>query len=163
MILYLVLSVATLVYGILSAMQDLKERMIYSFPCYVLTIFWGIYIWRMHQMSPVYLICFWVIHIVIYLCMNHFKIWGGGDSDFLFLFANVFLAIIGKGNVSAMAFMECMCLIVALSNSTWIGYLEGKVKKKKINLNSEVAVVPGFVVVMALLLMAGYFGRYQML
>ena len=40
---YLILSIVTGIYLILSSVRDLKERMIYSFPAIVLTLAWGKY------------------------------------------------------------------------------------------------------------------------
>ena len=40
---YLILSIVTGIYLILSSVRDLKERMIYSFPAIVLTLAWGTY------------------------------------------------------------------------------------------------------------------------
>lgn len=40
---YLILSIVTGIYLILSSVRDLKERMIYSFPAVVLALAWGIY------------------------------------------------------------------------------------------------------------------------
>ena len=40
---YLILSIVTGIYLILSSVRDLKERMIYSFPAIVLALAWGIH------------------------------------------------------------------------------------------------------------------------
>lgn len=40
---YLILSIVTGIYLILSSVRDLKERMIYTFPAIVLALAWGIH------------------------------------------------------------------------------------------------------------------------
>ena len=127
MILLYLLVLSTVLYTAFSAYQDLKERMIYCVPCNVLTLLWGVCLWRDRNLSVMYLIAFWLVHIMIYLFLNHFGIWGGGDSDFLFLFANVFLFALGTANAYETAILECICLCMALLLSIVIGCIEGKI------------------------------------
>ena len=133
--------------------------MIYCVPCNVLTLLWGVCLWRDRNLSVMYLIAFWLVHIMIYLFLNHFGIWGGGDSDFLFLFANVFLFALGTANAYETAILECICLCMALLLSIVIGCIEGKIKQKIVNLKSKVAVVPGMACMIGIFLAKGMIER----
>jgi hypothetical protein len=72
MILYLVIVVITSILMLLSAQQDLKERMIYSIPIIVLHLVWSIYLWQSDEWSGEFLVVFWIMHLIIYVMLNHF-------------------------------------------------------------------------------------------
>ena len=156
---FVMLVVVTISYSIYSAFQDLRERMIYCVPCYILTILWGFYLWNAGGCTNGFLIIFWIIHVIIYIGMNYFKLWGGGDSDYLFLFANVYLASVGNENVYRIIIMECVFICISLFLSIGVGWMEGQVKHMKINLNAKVAVIPGMACVVTLLMMRGLIER----
>lgn len=161
MIFYCFLMVSTILYISYSAYQDLKERMIYCFPCNALSVLWGIYLWQMEKWSVTFLVVFWMIHVFLYLFMNHFNVWGGGDSDFILLFCNVCLYSLGSTNVYEIAFIECISLCLAMLISITIGWLEGRIKRIKVNLKSEIAVVPGISIMMGVMILKEWIERWS--
>lgn len=81
MIFYLVLEVIISIYLILSAKRDLKERKVYSslslgFAWIIVlsTVTDGVF-----ELKTVFV--FSIIHMIIFILMNYFHIWGAGDSD----------------------------------------------------------------------------------
>lgn len=157
-----ILSIGTIIYVAFSAYQDLKERMIYCVPCYLLIILWGLYLCTLEMWKISFLVVFWGIHGVVYGVMNYFKIWGGGDSDFIFLFANVYLTTVGYANGYVIAVNECICLCIALLMSIAIGWIEGKIKGFDVNLQSKVAVIPGMAILQMFLIFKEMIVRWQM-
>lgn len=88
---YLILSIVTGIYLILSSVRDLKERMIYSFPAVVLALAWGIYSVELYENEYGFLLGAWVATVVLWFLFKRFSIWGEGDNDVFLLFAGVLL------------------------------------------------------------------------
>lgn len=87
---YLILSIVTGIYLILSSVRDLKERMIYSFPAVVLALAWGIYSVELYENEYGFLLGAWVATVVLWFLFKRFSIWGEGDNDVFLLFAGVY-------------------------------------------------------------------------
>lgn len=160
MIMYILLAAVTAVYLIQSAVMDIKEKKIYSFPCMVLTILWGVYLIYTQERELQFLVSFWMMHIFIFTIFNKCKIWGEGDSDVLLLFGNVLLIVTGTISGFAVAFYECIGLMIALFISLLIGCIEYRIRHKEIKIKGNVAVVPGFSVVMCVLMLVTGIWRY---
>ena len=78
---YLILSIVTGIYLILSSVRDLKERMIYSFPAIVLTLAWGTYSVELYENEYGFLLGAWIATVVLWFLFRRFSIWGEGDND----------------------------------------------------------------------------------
>lgn len=92
---YLILSIVTGIYLILSSVRDLKERMIYSFPAIVLTLAWGTYSVELYENEYGFLLGAWIATVVLWFLFRRFSIWGEGDNDVFLLFAGVLLCTLG--------------------------------------------------------------------
>ena len=73
---YLILSIVTGIYLILSSVRDLKERMIYSFPAIVLTLAWGTYSVELYENEYGFLLGAWIATVVLWFLFRRFSIWG---------------------------------------------------------------------------------------
>ena len=159
MVLYVMLSMVTMVYLTCSARMDLKERQIYTMPCFFLTLAWGIYLIDINAFVWQELILFWLLIHVVWRLFNHFKVWGEGDSDVFLLLSNIVLATLWKNSWGEVLIGLCVSLVASLAVAILIGVLEYGVKAQSISVGSKVAVVPGFAVVMIFLMIIGFLGR----
>lgn len=158
-VLYVLLAVVTTIYLFMSARMDLKERQIYTMPCFLLTLSWCVYLLDMQVFDWRHLVLYWFFHHVLWRLFNHFKVWGAGDSDVFLLLCNVLLAVLGAKSWVVILIAECVCVITALASAILVAVLEFRQKEKGIDLYSKVAVVPGFAIVIIALLIFGLLGR----
>lgn len=161
MVFYISLSLVSIAIMIWSAIQDIRERMIYVFPITMLHIMWSIYLYGFTDYPKMLLVTFWIVHLVLYVLLNKYAIWGGGDSDMLLVFADIVWVTGASMNGYSLVIRECLYLIVGLICSIAIGLIEGKVRKQKVKRTNEIAVIPGLSLVM-ILLMVQYFVRRWM-
>ena len=122
MIMYCILAVFTLIYLVLAAFMDLKERMIFVFPIVVLHALWSTYLLFSGVYDSTFLSVYWIVNLIVYLLLNHFGIWGGGDSDLFLLMGNVCLGAGATMNGYMVTILECMCLCVGLGISMITDY-----------------------------------------
>lgn len=86
--------------------------------------------------------------------MNHWKIWGSGDSDIFLLFGNICLFSDSLGNEYSLIIWECIWLCVGLLLSIGINQVERKVSHS-MGEKEGVAVIPGIAMVMVGLMING--------
>lgn len=153
-----VLSLVTAIYMIHAGYMDIREKKIYSFPCLLLNVMWCAYLLWNFKSNIYFLVGYWIIQIIVYIAFNHFHIWGAGDSDIFFLFGNVYLATIITINSNAVILGECIYLVIALSLSLIISWIECRFRKIKFDLKGRAAVVPGFSVMIVFLLVNRFLG-----
>lgn len=158
---YLVLSILTVIYLVLSAKRDLKERLIYSFPCVILMDAWAIVLWKGTSYSQVFIIAYLLGHALIFLLMKLKKLWGDGDGDMFLLLGNVCIACLQMENPISLVITECLCVVAVMIIAIGVGAIEYKVKKKPFHINGDVAVVPGFAVVVTAVIIAGVCRRFM--
>ena len=156
---YMLLATTTIIYMVLSARMDLRERQIYTTPCFFLTLSWWAYSLNVGMFDWKILTMWLVFHYVLYRMFNHFRIWGAGDSDVFLLLSNVLVAVLGERGWLTVLFAECVCVVMALAVAILIAIFEFRTKDEKVDLHSKVAVVPGFAVVVILVLIFGFMGR----
>lgn len=159
MVMYVILAVLTLSYLIVATVMDLKERMVFVFPAILLNALWSGYLLFSGSYDSTFLSVYWIVNLVIYLLLNHFGIWGGGDSDFFLLMANVCLAAGSVLNGYSAAFLECIYLCAGLGLSIGISRIEAGIKREKVTINRGVAVAPGIATMTILLLTKGFIWR----
>ena len=159
MFLYVVLSIVTFVYLILATKMDLKERQIYTMPCFFLTISWSLYLLDTEAFVWQELVLYWLLIHVLWRLFNRYKVWGEGDSDIFILLCNVILATLWSGSWVTILIADCVCLICALAVAILVAVFEYGDMNLRLEPDSKVAVVPGFSVVICCLLIFGFIGR----
>lgn len=159
MYLFIILAVVTVVYLVLSARMDFKERKIYTFPGIMLSLSWVSYLFSTGEHTWQFMVCYVLFNASAWMLFNRMKIWGAGDSDIFLLLSNVLLAVVGPTSGWNILFLECIAIIGVMVAAIIFGCIESKVKKVKISLKSKVAVVPGFAFVITVLLLIGVVGR----
>lgn len=156
-ILYMVLVAATVTYMVHCCWWDLKERMIYAFPCMVLSFFWlGTATVRGYQDTRI-LFAVVVALTVVYVTLTINKIWGSGDTDLFLLMLAVFLAQIKRELLVTDICLICIALVIALVFSIIVAYIEARIKGTKVEKDSSIALAPGFALVISLLIAGGFF------
>ncbi|MDD2981439.1 MAG: hypothetical protein PHN80_15920 [Hespellia sp.] len=161
MVFYISLSLVSIATMIWSAIQDVRERMIYVFPITMLHMMWSIYLYGFTDYPKMLLVTFWIVHLVLYVLLNKCSIWGGGDSDMLLVFADIVWVTSASMNGYSLVIRECLYLIVGLICSIAIGLIEGKVRKQEVNVTNEIAVIPGLSLVMILLMVQYFVWRWM--
>ena len=153
---HLILGVMTGIYLIVCSWWDLKDRMIYTFPCTVLTALWIGYSVLQGKVEARLLIAFIVMFLVLYVTFAITKAWGSGDNDLLLLFGAVYLAklseSVGVNDIISLCIGVASVLIIAF----FIGWIESRVRKKKLNPHSSIAIAPGFAVVISVFMIGGF-------
>lgn len=148
------MAIITIAYLIVATVMDIREKKIYTFPCTILTVLWGMFILSADaKVEVVYVM--WIINFVIYIAFNAFRIWGAGDSDLLLMCVDIMIYAFSPQNVVTGIFVQCVCLAIALSVSIIVGTVELKVRGKKISFKDKVAVAPGLSVVTTALIIIG--------
>lgn len=159
MYLFMILAVVTIIYLILSARMDFKERKIYTFPGIMLSLSWLSYLFSTGEHTWQFLVSYALFNVSAWFLFNRMKIWGAGDSDVFLLLSNVLLAVVGPTSGCNILFLECIAIIGVMAVAIICGCIESKLKKEKISLKSKVAVVPGFAFVITVVLVIGAIGR----
>ena len=72
---YLILSIVTGIYLILSSVRDLKERMIYTFPAIVLALAWGIHSVELYENEYGFLLGAWIATVVLWFLFRRFSMY----------------------------------------------------------------------------------------
>ncbi len=142
-----VFSLITIPVVIFLAIEDLLERMVYSFPVLLLAAIWAIYTGFLYKDNLPFLITAWVLAIALYVAFKIGRIWGDGDSDMWLLFVGIILATFKMESVFEFWFTVCVLLIMALAEALITGLIEALIKKRKLNKYLDIAVVPGFTAV----------------
>ena len=71
------------------------------------------------------------------------------------------MAFAKPGSILSFAISECLLMALAVALSLLIGAVEYKVKKRKFSLNGDMAVIPGFAVVMIAVMATGFVERFM--
>lgn len=150
-----ILSFITIAYLLFVSVQDMRERVIYTFPANVLTVVWGVVAIQKMTMPAIAVVGVIAGYLMLYVLFNKLRIWGEGDSDLFLLSSSVFLAVISAklsiGNIIWQIILFALVLVIALI----AGFVEAKVKKTKLDKSSSIALAPGFLVVICAMLMKG--------
>lgn len=152
---YLILSIVTGIYLILSSVRDLKERMIYSFPAIVLTLAWGTYSVELYENEYGFLLGAWIATVVLWFLFRRFSIWGEGDNDVFLLFAGVLLCTLRFRTVPFLIFAASNLLALTQIGAVIVSLIEARVKKEKVTSQSKIAVVPGLCIVILGIMLYG--------
>ena len=152
---YLILSIVTGIYLILSSVRDLKERMIDSFPAIVVTLAWGTYSVELYENEYGFLLGAWIATVVLWFLFRRFSIWGEGDNDVFLLFAGVLLCTLRFRTVPFLIFAASNLLALTQIGAVIVSLIEARVKKEKVTSQSKIAVVPGLCIVVLGILLYG--------
>lgn len=144
-----ILGVTTILFLVLSAVQDLEERMVYIAPAIVLHGGWIAYIAAYSKWDVLPLFAFFIVNLLILFSLDHFAVWGSGDSYLFFLVTDLCFFIGMKDGLTGVFLTECIYLAIALVVAVVIGIIEARLKH--ISIKESVAVVPGLAVVAIIL------------
>ena len=150
---YLVLSLATIPVLVFLAAQDFKERMIYSFPVLFLTGGWAMLSVMLYLCRLFVIIGAWSSAFALYIAYSVGSVWGDGDSDMWLLFTGIILCTFDVKNMLQYGFLLCICLAGAQIAALIAGLIEAAIKERKLDRHSNLAVVPGFAVILIAILM----------
>ena len=103
-----------------------------------------------------FLCSFWLVHLIIYVVLNDFGVWGDGDSDLFLLMGNLCLVASKAVSTGVLVFRECFFLMLGLLAAIGIGVIEANWKKKKLKVTYEIAVAPGMAVAGTILILQGF-------
>lgn len=145
--------IATVICLVFASFGDLRERMVYTAPIIAIHIMWGVYLWTSGMYTERFLVCFWIIQILIYISLNSMSIWGGGDSDLYMLLGDVCMVACNGADATKVGMCVCISLAAGLILSIIIGRFEFAYKGETFEKDSGLAVAPGMAVVMIVLLM----------
>ena len=152
----------TVAFMVLCFATDLRERMIYAFPCMTLITLWAV----LCAISTGQFVMIGIavsVHLAIYLALKITGIWGDGDSDVFLLYGMIFMTMMltGKYEIGITMYMilEIIVMVFALIVSFVVALIEAKIKGQKLTKESSVAVVPGFAVVIILMVVKMVFWR----
>ena len=159
---FIAIAVATVIFLTVSFTTDIRERMIYAFPCMVLILSW-ILMGVIGIKDTAFVITVLLLHLFVYSIMRILKIWGDGDSDVFLLYGAVYAALamitLDIKGMSAYRIMELIGMIVALLLSFGIAGIEALIRKEKLGKQRSIAVVPGFSIVMIFMIVRMFFVR----
>ena len=140
-------AIVTAICLVLASFEDLRERMVYTAPIIAIHIMWGVYLWTSGMYTERFLVCFWIIQMLIYITLNCMSIWGGGDSDLYMLLGDICLLACNRANVTTVGMCVCISLATGLILSIIIGRFEFACKGEAFKKDSGLAVAPGMAVV----------------
>ncbi len=153
---------ATVIFLTVSFTTDIRERMIYAFPCMVFILSW-ILMGVIGIKDTSFVIIVLLLHLFVYSIMRILKVWGDGDSDVFLLYGAVYAAFaittLDVKGMFAYLIMELIGMIVALLLSFGIAGIEALIRKEKLEKQSSIAVVPGFSIVMIYMIVKMFFVR----
>ena len=145
-------AIITAICLVFASFGDLRERMLYTAPIIAIHIMWGVYLWTSGMYTERFLVCFWIIQMLIYITLNCMSIWGVGDSDLYMLLGDICLLACDGANVTIVGMCVCISLAAGLILSIIIGRFEFACKGEVLEKDSGLAVAPGMAVVMIVLL-----------
>ncbi len=152
---YLILSLITIPVLIFLSAQDLKERMIYSFPVLFLSAGFAAHSVFLYKDEPVLLVFMWISALILYALYKIFHVWGDGDSDMWLLFTGIILCTFRIESALSFGFIVSIGLAGAQIMALFVGMIEAALKKDKLKGDSQVAVVPGFSLILTVMLVYG--------
>lgn len=152
---YFSLALATIPVLVFLAAQDLKERMIYSFPVLFLSGAWAAHSVILYKDNPIFLITAWSATIALFTAYKISGMWGDGDSDMWLLFTGVILSTFELKNMLQFGFVVCILLVGVQGIALIAGLIEAAIKKRKLDRHSDIAVVPGFAMILIMVILYG--------
>ena len=153
---HIILAVITGIYLVLCSWWDIKERMIYTFPCTMLTGLWIGYSIMKGEVEPRILMAYIVLFTVLYTTFVLTKAWGGGDSDLLLLYGAVHIAQMRGGFSLYDISSQCIGLAIVLVIAALVGFIEARVQGEKLECDSSIAIAPGYAVVISYFMIGGF-------
>lgn len=153
---HVILAVITGIYLVLCSWWDIKERMIYTFPCSVLTGLWIGYSVMKGEVEPRILMAYIVLFTVLYTTFVLTKVWGGGDSDLLLLYGAVHIAQMSGGFSLYDISSQCIGLAIVLVIAAIVGFVEVRMQGEKLESDSSIAIAPGYAVVISYFMIGGF-------
>ena len=97
----------------------------------------------------------WTMTIALYAAYKVWSVWGDGDSDMFLLFTGIILCTFDIRNMLQFGFMISIFLVIAQVVALISGLIEAAIKKRKLDRHSDLAVVPGFAVILITVIIWG--------
>ena len=144
----IILGIITIAVLIALSVQDIRERMIYSFPVLFLAAVWMIYSVAIYRDNLMFLIISWSVCIAVYAAFKVLCVWGDGDSDMFLLFTGIIICSFKISSLQQFWFIESTLLVVTMIAALLVGLIEYLVMRKKLSKQADIAVIPGFMVVL---------------
>lgn len=139
----IVLLSLTIIYAIVCAYTDLKDRSMIFIPSLVLAFVFVIVNFIVIE-DKICVLLNLIIFIVVAIIFKKKKVWGAGDSDYLILFSQVVAYAFGNDGILKVLFMECVLIGVSLLISIIVGLIECYLKDRKFSGKYKAAALPGF-------------------
>ncbi len=158
---YQIFGILTILFLMFSAIQDIKERAIYSFPTLLFTAWWFFYSIRLYADDIPVLIALWSIVVFLYVIFKRFHIWGDGDSDMFLLFSAIIICTFEGSGIYGFLLHESIALSISLILSLFIGYIEALIRKRGITKRYGIAVIPGCSLVLITLILSRLFNSME--
>ena len=146
----IVLLSLTLIYAIVCAYTDLKDRTMIFIPSLVLAFVFGIVNFVVIE-DKICILVNLVIFLIVAFVFKKKKGWGAGDSDYLILFRQLVAYAFGNDGIIKVLFMECILIGVSLGISIIVGLIECYLKDRKFSGKYKAAALPGFSVTTVIL------------
>lgn len=140
-----VVLVIVMLYAILCFVTDIKSRQMYSLPANVL----GVIIFVINEIfnGGISLIVIMIVSFIVFRLMAKLKIWGEGDSDYLFMLTQLIAGMSIEYGIITFLVIELVAISVSLIISVFIAFIETRVKKEKFSGRFKAAALPGFCIV----------------
>ncbi len=139
----IVLLSLTIIYAIVCAYTDLKDRSMIFIPSLILAFIFVIVNFVVIE-DKICILINLVIFVVVAIIFKKKKVWGAGDSDYLILFSQVVAYAFGNDGIIKVLFMECILIGVSLLISIIVGLIECYLKDRKFSGKYKAAALPGF-------------------
>jgi len=156
---HLILGGITIIVLILLSVQDIRERMIFSFPVLTLSVAWLVYAVYLYYFRILFLVAALGITFAIFAALRVLSVWGDGDSDAYLLLAAVLLCCVDIKNVQHFMFLQSISIVASLIVALLVGLIESLICKKKLHKHSDIAVIPGIAVVLIGFIVYGSLNR----
>ncbi len=156
---HLILGGITIIVLILLSVQDIRERMIFSFPVLFLSVAWLVYAVYLYYFRILFFVAALGITFAIFAALRVLSVWGDGDSDAYLLLAAVLLCCVDIKNVQHFMFFQSISIVASLIVALLVGLIESLICKKKLHKYSDIAVIPGIEVVLIGFIVYGSLNR----
>ena len=155
-----VVLVIIMIYAAITFITDLRERKMYSIPANVLGLVVCIVSQMVRGEDDLRLMIIMIVSFIVFRLMAKLKIWGEGDSDYLFMLTQIISTLSIDYGLVVFVFIELVVISLSLVLSVFIAFIETRIKKEKLTRNFKAAALPGFCVLTQIICLIGV-GIYE--
>ena len=150
-----VVLVIIMIYAAITFITDLRERKMYSIPANVLGLVVCIVSQMVRGEDDLRLMIIMIVSFIVFRLMAKLKIWGEGDSDYLFMLTQIISTLSIDYGLVVFVFIELVVISLSLVLSVFIAFIETRVKKEKLSRSFKAAALPGFCVATQIICLIG--------